>query len=227
MAKSGKGTNSFEDQWSATVAKKGVSGIPVLLMRNQAELGITMGEMTTLIQLLSYRYGNKLPFPSARTLGKHMSRSERTARRLYTGLKAKGLIRVHHRNGRTNQFDVTPLIDRLKMLASKSGSKFISDRTKPASNVPSPQPNSSDEVDSPNVNLRKEEGWTRGSSSKPTDTSHSSMRGGDPNRLGTLLRRYQHPKSSPEAGPRPEDSADEINQTPPNLGGIDLDDTKV
>lgn len=70
-------------------------------------------EMMFVIQIMSFKWDEDAPFPSYGTIAKHMGISPEYARKLARQLETKGFLRRRFRNSSTNEFDFTPLFNKL------------------------------------------------------------------------------------------------------------------
>lgn len=108
---------SFASKWSAEIGKWGYAPVPHLLISHQRELDITNAEMVVLINLISYMWTNKDPYPAAASLGKRIGMATQTVRTNIRNLEAKGLLRRKYRTAVTNEYDLSPLKIRLQSFA--------------------------------------------------------------------------------------------------------------
>ena len=105
----------FADKWSPAIKRKGYTQVPNLLIKHQADLGITSTEMVVIIGLLMHRRTKKNPYPSLNTIGSYGGKSRNTAQGAARSLEHKGLIRRIFRGGnKTNEYDIAPLVKRLE-----------------------------------------------------------------------------------------------------------------
>jgi hypothetical protein len=96
----------------------GYTSLPNLLFRHYTALAMTEAELVLVLQLWTYWWDERAPFPSVGTLAAHMGKSPRQIQQLVERLRGKGLLIVMPRFGTngtqlTNTYDLTPLVDRL------------------------------------------------------------------------------------------------------------------
>lgn len=74
-------------------------------------------QMMLIIVIISYKWDEKMPFPSLDTLAKQLGLKERAVRTSLKNLEERGLIRIVKKTGsRKNRYDVSPLIEKLENL---------------------------------------------------------------------------------------------------------------
>lgn len=122
--------NSFRSRWSSDLEVLGYTSVPNCLITCQVQLGITSSELNVLLQVLSFKYDTRMPFPSLGSMAKQSGLAVGTIRRNLRSLENKGLISRITREGLTNCFDVTPLILRLE---AHPNCKGVQKRTPPQS----------------------------------------------------------------------------------------------
>jgi len=96
----------------------GYTILPNVLLRHYAAVDLTEAELVLVLQLWTYWWDERAPFPSVATLAAHMGRTPRQIQQHVERLRGKGLLRVVPRfgaNGKqlTNAYDLTPLLARL------------------------------------------------------------------------------------------------------------------
>ena len=105
------------------VAAAGYQPLPDVLLFHQHELGLSSEELNVVLNILAHWYApERLPFPSAKTIGRRMGVSPRTIERYLMQLRKKGfLVKQRPLMGMRpkKQHDLTPLIKRLEPLARK------------------------------------------------------------------------------------------------------------
>ena len=94
-----------------------------MLLALQAELGLTPAQINVLLHLMDHWWhtGEGLPWPAKETIANRMSKTPRQVQRILTDLENEGLIKRisrYYENGgqRSNAYDLTGLVDRLKKL---------------------------------------------------------------------------------------------------------------
>ncbi len=96
---------------------KGYLIVPSLLLYSYARLKphpLTAGEVLFIIHLMDFKWDERAPFPSYKTLAKRMGVSDKMVRRHAQTLEDKRYLRRVARRGLTNQFDLTPFFDALR-----------------------------------------------------------------------------------------------------------------
>ena len=109
---------NWKDRWSSLLVKDGVTPVSSFFLEYYHKLipEITHGEAMFIIQLMSFKWGNDMPFPAFKTLATRMSIKVAQARNLGRGLERKGYLRRHKQIGQTNKFDLKPLFEKLESL---------------------------------------------------------------------------------------------------------------
>ena len=98
--------------------RAGYTILPNVLLRHYAAVDMTEAELVLVLELWTYWWDERAPFPSVATLAAHMGRTPRQIQQHVERLRRKGLLRVVPRfgaNGRqlTNAYDLNPLLARL------------------------------------------------------------------------------------------------------------------
>jgi DNA-binding MarR family transcriptional regulator len=109
------------DKWREA-AKAGFQLLPDLLLRHQADLGLTATDLVVLINLtMHWWYSDQRPFPRSSTIARRMGIDRRTVQRSLAKLSEEGLVEKVTENladGRERQVcDLTGLQRRLSDLA--------------------------------------------------------------------------------------------------------------
>ena len=117
------GGRAFTRRWGANVADHGYTMVPSVFFALQAELALTSQQAMVLLHLLDrwWLSGSGFPWPSKKSLANRLSLSQRQVQRILTDLENEGLIKRlsrHYESGgqKSNAYDLTGLIDRLKEL---------------------------------------------------------------------------------------------------------------
>lgn len=97
------------------VLQAGHTVIPNLVLNHYSELNISPGEFVLAVQLWSFAWTDRNPYPSLGTLAERMGVTRRQVRNYVHTLKAKGLLNVTERSqpghGQlTSEYDFSPLI---------------------------------------------------------------------------------------------------------------------
>lgn len=108
----------FTSKWSAEVEKWGYTEMPNLLITNQQYLDISNAEMVVLINLLMYKWTVKNPYPAVASLSRHTGMSSNTVRTHLRLLEKKKLLKRIGRKSLTNEYNLVPLINKLRGVAS-------------------------------------------------------------------------------------------------------------
>lgn len=110
--------NSHAARWKhEKLFGRGYLAVPIAFLEHYARLkkfgGLTHAEAMFILHVMSFKWGERAPFPSYATLAKRMGTSPKTVQRQAKALEDKGyLVRVA-RHGRSNAFELTPLFDSL------------------------------------------------------------------------------------------------------------------
>lgn len=115
------------DRWTKALVKNGWTPVSDDFLRLYGELypAISNGEAMFIIQLLSFKWDQKMPRPGFKTVAKRMGISDTQARSYARNLeKNKYLARVS-RVGQTNRFDLSPLFKALEKEALKRANTAV------------------------------------------------------------------------------------------------------
>lgn len=108
---------SMAEKWSPNIASYGHTSLPNILLTSTKELDITPPEFMTLVAILSFKWDERRPNPGVKTVCKLTRSTHRTARKHIASLESKGLLRRVERKYQTNEYDFSPLISKLDVLA--------------------------------------------------------------------------------------------------------------
>ncbi len=97
-------------------AEHGCTPLPDVLIRHHRHLGMTYGEWDLTTQILTYKWTDQHPYPTIGTLAHSMDVSGRQVQELLSSLQGKGLLRVVERPGRSNAYDLRPMIEKAHTL---------------------------------------------------------------------------------------------------------------
>lgn len=116
---SAKQAKMSDKKWGPAVMELGFCIIPSLLLRAQARLQLTPVQLAVVIQLCDYWWDSeRKPFPSKAHLAARLKIGERQVQRHLTALEEAGILRrVERGPGQTNEYDLSPLVARLKEVA--------------------------------------------------------------------------------------------------------------
>lgn len=112
-------------KWGETTVNAGFQLVPNVLLKGQADLGLSPNEMNILLHLLlHWWWPDQWPFPNPRILAARMNCSTRTVERALQGLREKGLIKrlpteLREKNIAIRRYDLSGLVSQLKNLAEK------------------------------------------------------------------------------------------------------------
>jgi predicted transcriptional regulator len=104
----------FEQKWSPEIAIYNFTQVPNLLLNCQGHLGLTDGELLTLIHLLShwYRHDSNI-YPSINRLSKFSQKGYSTIQKRLKSLEDKEFIKRRYKQGTSSTYDVIPCIVKL------------------------------------------------------------------------------------------------------------------
>ena len=95
----------------------GFQAVPDLLLKHQAELGLTPTDLTVLLNvLMHWWYPEKKPFPRSATIAKRMASSPRTVQRSIARMESLGMLLREAGDGKT-YLNPRPLVEKLTTLA--------------------------------------------------------------------------------------------------------------
>jgi len=99
-----------------TIIGKGFVAVPVQFLLASASMTpyrLTPMEQLFVIEVMAFKWDTKAPFPGYKKVAARMGISEAYARKLARSLEGKGFLRRVRRVGQTNEFDFTPLFERV------------------------------------------------------------------------------------------------------------------
>ena len=117
----------------SSVFQGGFLSVPTRFLRGYAlaRVPITTEEAMFLLQLMTFKWAADRPYPSYQRLGRIMGVHARTVARYASSLEKKGYLSRNRRQGTTNQFDLTPLFERIRALPmTRSEERDISEWVK-------------------------------------------------------------------------------------------------
>ena len=113
----GVAKHSIVERWGgdAAVLIDGFVAVPRTFLRLAGTLkpSLTPAETLFVIQLMSWKWDERAPFPGYSSVAKRMGVSVPYARKIARSLEKKKLLRRQVRRGQTNRFDLTPLFEKL------------------------------------------------------------------------------------------------------------------
>lgn len=129
--------NSLNDKWGKHTMDVGFTVIPSVLLRSQARLKIKCNELAVLVHLIEHWWKpGSMPWPSKKTIAERLGISDKTVQRAMVKLEREKLILRKSRflktsKGRTsNEYDLSPLVTRLKEIAAETAKADAEAKTK-------------------------------------------------------------------------------------------------
>ena len=120
VAAEGPSNRSLAIRWgSQHLFEDGFVGVPAAFLKYYALLNISSGEAMFVLHLMSFKWNEKAPFPSYKTLAQRMGITSEMARRHAKSLEEKQFLRRMKRTGRSNEFDLMPLTAALEQVLEK------------------------------------------------------------------------------------------------------------
>ena len=118
-------TKLLDQKWGKTTMGVGYTVLPVALLRGQARLKIGTNELAVLVHLIDHWWKpDDMPWPKKQTIAERLGVSTKTVQRAIVNLEREGLLVRKERysnmtKGRTsNEYDLSPLVERLKVIAA-------------------------------------------------------------------------------------------------------------
>ena len=110
--------NKLAARWKhEKLFRHGYLAVPIAFLKYYANLkkfgGLTQSEAMFVLQVMSFKWDDRSPFPSYATLAKRLGTGPKTVQRHAQSLEAKGYLKREARQGRSNAFEFTPLFDSL------------------------------------------------------------------------------------------------------------------
>lgn len=115
----------FEARWGKTVAGRGYTMLPAVLIRAQHRLGLEPEHFNALLHLVYHWWEpDNNPYPAKATIAARMDKSPKTVQRYLKALEDAGLIRRIERfeanKGQTsNEYDLSGLVKKLEVIAAE------------------------------------------------------------------------------------------------------------
>jgi DNA-binding transcriptional regulator YhcF (GntR family) len=104
----------FASKWGEVTAQHGFTQVPNLLLGCQGHLGLTDGEVITLVNLASFWFSkNGNIYPSIKTLTKFSGKSYTTIQKRLRTLEEKGFIKRVQRMNTSSKYELGPCIEKL------------------------------------------------------------------------------------------------------------------
>jgi hypothetical protein len=105
-------------RWSRSIAAAGWCPVPFVLLANLDALELSPSEALLLVQIASFRWDSRLPFPTTSELARRMRMTPRGITKLLKGLEERGFI-SRQRHGRRREFDMSGLQAKLEKFAAE------------------------------------------------------------------------------------------------------------
>jgi len=112
---------AVEKRWTPGIAKEGWTPIADIFLRRYTKMNVSSSEAMVIIHLVSHKWDEDHPFPSARRLAERMGMTETAVRNHIRSLEKKKLLQRQQRDGKANLFDLSPLFQKLEL----SNSEFV------------------------------------------------------------------------------------------------------
>lgn len=112
-----KRDRAFAARWKhGELFARGWLPVPAQFLFQYAKLKphLTATEAMFVLQLMSFKWDAKHPFPNCSTLAGRMGVTDKMIRRYAKSLEEKGYLERTQRNGRSNMYDLTPLFNALQ-----------------------------------------------------------------------------------------------------------------
>jgi hypothetical protein len=97
-----------------SIFRQGFVIVPNRFLRSYASLkpeALSVGEAMFVLQLMTFKWDQALPFPSYKTIAQRMGITDKMARRYAQSLDRKGYLRRQYKQQATNRFDLTGLFE--------------------------------------------------------------------------------------------------------------------
>lgn len=112
-------TKNVEAKWGVA-ASGGYQAVPHALFKYQAKLGLSNGELVTLLNILDFWWEpEKAPFPGVAALAKRMDTNPRSVQRHLKELSDKGFAVRERGTDEKRRFRLDGLVQRLTALVSE------------------------------------------------------------------------------------------------------------
>lgn len=85
--------------------------VPTKYLSHYSELGLSASEAMFVLQLMTFKWDAKAPFPTYATLAARMGVSEKMVRRYARNLERRGLLRRRFQRRSANRFDLSMLFE--------------------------------------------------------------------------------------------------------------------
>lgn len=129
--------NTLNAKWGKPTMDQGFTVIPSVLLRSQARLQFKCNELAVLVHLIEHWWKpGSMPWPKKTTIAERLGVSIKTVQRAIVKLEKEKLIQRKDRylpanKGRTsNEYDLSPLVERLNEIAVESAQADSEAKTK-------------------------------------------------------------------------------------------------
>jgi DNA-binding transcriptional ArsR family regulator len=109
-------SEQLEGFWTDELLKPGFVAVPTLLLEYREYLHLNTTEFTVLLALLSFRHNNRPIYPSIRKISERSGVEARVVYRATSAMEKHGLIYKESRPGRTTNYDLSGLVDELRVI---------------------------------------------------------------------------------------------------------------
>lgn len=100
---------TFAQKWSQETGANGFTQVPNILLTCHGSLGLSYGELVTLVQLMSFWFEHQSEvYPSISRIAKRSNKGYSTTQRHLKSLDDKGFIKRKYVFGETNRYDLKP-----------------------------------------------------------------------------------------------------------------------
>jgi DNA-binding MarR family transcriptional regulator len=106
-------------KWSELVMEDGFTAIPNLLIDHLVDLQINPVELSVIIAIERHRFFRGTAWPSNQRIGDLLGYDPRSVSRVTSELHQRNLLNKIERQGRSNLYDLEPLVKELEYLKGK------------------------------------------------------------------------------------------------------------
>lgn len=114
---------TLSNRLTPDLAKEHWTAVPDVLLRHHGDMGLTPAEALFLIQILSYKWDKRKPYPGLKAIGTSMGVSYSTVRRYAERCRDLKVLKMDHRKGETCEYDLSPLFSQLEEKAKSDRKK--------------------------------------------------------------------------------------------------------
>jgi len=119
---------NFAKRWgSKRLFGRGYLPVPSLFLELYGQLDppLSSGEALFVLHLMSFKWTSEAPYPSYRTIARRMGISVKMARTHAQNLEGNGYLNRLANPGRTNRFDLKPLVEALASKARRASKAIV------------------------------------------------------------------------------------------------------